>query len=198
MIVNDMHIQGMFVYSKDARYERGDFVIKDGVIFVCTAEDPNNPEELTVSNQLPEENPKNFTIYLGDKVTTLKEYTDYISGLNPNQEDKYVSSHVLSEILNTNCFGFNECGIITQGVLDSIKNNGGGFGYVLTKDLETILGGTTFGYGILDAILFSPSLNNATIKINLRLDEIRNIIGINYRTDFNIDDVVILRQYSLI
>ena len=213
MIVNDIHVQGMFVYTDTVNLEKGDFVIKDGVIYICTCNNPTDLETMTVRGKDPATDLENFVVYLGDKVTSLKEYNEYISSTSPFQTDKYVSSHVLSEILNQNLFGFDESGVIDQGIVVAWENLGGGYGFSITQPLDDILNGVSFGQGFFDTILLSE-LNNAALKIDLSLasdiiprkedridSEGNSVCGIlrQYTYNHNINDTIVkIRVQQLI
>lgn len=81
MIINNTHVQGIFVYSPDVEYERGDFVVSGDSIYICTASNPTNQQKFTVKGIDPtKDSVSNFKVYPGDKVSTAKEYYDYVNG----------------------------------------------------------------------------------------------------------------------
>ena len=64
MIINNTHVQGIFLYSKDIEFEKGDFVVSGDCIYICTAENPTNTTNNTVSGIEPSTDLKNFNTYL--------------------------------------------------------------------------------------------------------------------------------------
>ena len=81
MIINNTHVQGIFIYSQNVEYERGDFVVSGDSIYICTASNPTNLNNLTVIGIDPAtDSTGNFKMYPGDKVSTAKEYYDYVNG----------------------------------------------------------------------------------------------------------------------
>ena len=80
MIINNTHVQGIFIYSQDVEYERGDFLVSGDSIYICTAFNPTNLEHRTVKGIDPaKDSTGNFKAYPGDKVSTAKEYYDYVN-----------------------------------------------------------------------------------------------------------------------
>ena len=65
MILNNTHVQGMFLYSEETEYEKGDFVVYGNTIYICTAKNPTNKTNNTVSGVIPEESSDNYSPYLG-------------------------------------------------------------------------------------------------------------------------------------
>ena len=49
MILNNTHVQGLFLYSEETEYEKGDFVVYGNTIYICTAKNPTNKTNNTVS-----------------------------------------------------------------------------------------------------------------------------------------------------
>ena len=80
MIINNKHVQGIFLYSPNVEYEKGDFVVYGDSIYICTAANPTNPETFTVMGVNPEtDSTGNYKIYPGDKISTVQEYYDYVN-----------------------------------------------------------------------------------------------------------------------
>lgn len=179
------------MYDELAEYEKGDFVISGNSIYICTAEKPTNSTLFTVSGKDPKQDNDNFKIYLGDKITSLKEYLDYVN--NPdNSEDKLVSSHVLSEILNNYMNGFDGKGIINNYLL--YKNEE----YSFSKPLESIFNNVSENF--LNVLIKSETFNNGILYISRDLPEISEIIPKlpEDLTEINPNDKlsVILKQYT--
>lgn len=200
MILNNTHIQGIFVYSPSAEYERGDFVVSGDSIYICTATDPTDKTLMTVSGIDPKNDTINFNTYLGSKIQSAQEYFDYIS--NPiEKEDKYISSQTLSEILSTYMSGFSEKGIITDHI--SLTDSGAldlGIGIYGASLPENLINATT--ENVLDQIITDPNLNNAIFYVSRELPEIKadlpsipdSLLGY---TELD-KKSVILKQYSYI
>ena len=80
MIINNTHVQGIFLYSSDVDYERGDFVVSGDSIYICTASNPTDTLRNTVSGIDPAtDTTGNFKMYPGDKISTAQEYYDYVN-----------------------------------------------------------------------------------------------------------------------
>ena len=80
MIINNTHVQGIFLYSSDVDYERGDFVVSGDSIYICTASNPTDALRNTVSGIDPAtDTTGNFKMYPGDKISTAQEYYDYVN-----------------------------------------------------------------------------------------------------------------------
>lgn len=186
MLINNTHIQGIFKYSSSIEFEEGDLIMSGSYLYICTAEYPTNKENNTVQGQSPEDHPENFRVYLGDKIIEVQEYLNYVEGLET--EDKYISSRVLSGILNHYLFGVSERGIIKDYVSYDPKNKSYGF----SQDLSDLISGENFNDGVLGIILKEESLNNALVSISTSLPEIINIYG----EEITKQDQVILRQYT--
>lgn len=194
MILNNTHIQGIFLYTDDVEYEKGDFVISGNSIYICTAGNPNT-SNLTVLGIRPEDDSENFSTYLGNSLKNINEYFDYINDPTLEKDDKILTAHLLSEILNTYIMGFNEKGIISEYVYSD--ENGG---------ISTSMGLSEFINGsdpekVLNTIIDTPEINNATFKVSRNLKEIQNLFPYDYdslegsipQEDFT---YLILRQYT--
>ncbi len=80
MIINNTHVQGIFLYSSDVDYERGDFVVSGDSIYICTASNPTDALRNTVSGIDPAtDTTGNYKMYPGDKISTAQEYYDYVN-----------------------------------------------------------------------------------------------------------------------
>lgn len=193
MIINNKHVQGIFLYSKDIEFEKDDFVVSGDCIYICTAENPTNTANNTVSGVEPSTDPKNFKTYLGDKIVSLVEYYDYKN--NGTGEDKYVSSHVLCKILENLMFGVGDNGIITDYVLADSDNN-----VSYSFNIETAISEITDTLSPLDRVLRAKTLNNGLVRVSRSLvPEListlpKDLSGYS-STDLN---SVILKQYTYI
>ena len=192
MIINNTHVQGIFFYSPDIAYEKGDFVVQNNIIYICTANNPTDEENFTVQNSDPSTDRENYTVYLGDKIESAEEYFEYVE--NPEAEgveDKYVSSHSLFRILSSYMSGFDEKGIISK----YFSYDGTNISY--SENLTDYLEGAE-RTDLLDKIIQAADLNNAIFHIN------RSVVGDIFPsipediTGFNSTDLnsVILKQYT--
>lgn len=196
MILDNKHIQGLYLYSENTEYEKGDFVVYGNTIYICTAKNPTNTSNNTVSGVIPEKGSDNFSPYLGESLNSIDEYFDYINNLRNNREkeDKLITAHLLSQILSTYMIGFNEKGIISEYVYLNSSDNS----LSISDELSNFLSGEGIdSKNVLNMILNSPDINNAVFKISRNLPEISEIV-------FNDDSFiysenltyVILRQYT--
>ena len=193
MIINNTHVRGIFFYSSDIAYEKGDFVVQDDIIYICTANNPTDIENFTVQNSNPSTDGENYTVYLGNKITTAEEYFDYVKNPNgENVEDKYVSSHVLFNILSSYMSGFNEKGIISNYINYDRSNIS--YSDNLASYLENVE-----RQNLLDAIIRAEDLNNAIFHISRSLVDDSLLQTVPDDTPgFNSTDLnsVILKQYT--
>lgn len=190
MILNNSnsHVQGIFKYSDDVFFERGDFVVDGDCIYVCTATDPNG-----VRGQKPslDKHHEYYSEYPGNKIYDSSEYYDYLRSLenvgSEYVEDKYISAHSLCQILNDMYFGFGDNGILYDHI---IYNPNGTIDYSVRDVREQLDYSDT---NVLNKVLQTNDLNNGLLKVSRNLPEISNIIF----SDSSLDsDVVILKQYT--
>lgn len=194
MILDNKHIQGLYLYSENTEYEKGDFVVYGNTIYICTAKNPTNTSNNTVSGVIPEKGSDNFSPYLGESLNNIDEYFNYINNPNKEKEDKLITAHLLSQILSTYMMGFDEKGIISEYVYLNSNDNS----LSISNELSNFLSGEGIdSKNVLNMILNSPGINNAVFKISRNLPEISEIV-------FNDDSFiysenltyVILRQYT--
>ena len=195
MILNNTHIQGLFVYSDDIEFEKGDFVVLGNTIYTCIAENPTNLDNNTVSGKNPSTDPENFAPYLGDKIDNINDYFNLISSSSSSSKDGVLSAHLISEILNCYLLGMNEKGIISEYIYNGDEDNdilsisSGLSNFLESKDKESILDN-----------LLTSEINNAVLKISRNLPEIKNLLPSVNNEDliFNKSNLsyVILRQYT--
>lgn len=182
MIINNTHVQGIFIYSDSIEYEKGDFVVYNSTLYVCTAENPTNTTNMSVMGIKPDEDIKNYNIYPGNRISTAEEYFDYLDDPN-TKEDKYVSSHSLSQILSTYMNGFDEKGVISNYII----SNGGTLTY--SNNLSEYLSSISSSSDVLSIILNVSDLNNAIFRISRNL--VSNILPVD-----SSNSSVILKQYT--
>lgn len=184
MKINNTSVRGIFLYSPDAEFEHGDFVVSGDTIYIC------NPSEGldSVVGIDPSKDVINYKPYLGGSTATLDYSLGYLSNEVGANSDLYVSSLYLQGILNNYLSGFDEKGII-EDYLDLED------GKITTSERFVPIVGNN-PQGIFDRILTNRDLNNAYLRISRSfiigdqsLGAIAVILG-----EGNTD--IILRQYS--
>lgn len=179
MILNNTHIQGIFIYQPDIEYEKGDFVVSGNSIYICTAGNPNTGSN-TVIGIDPAEDTENYTIYLGGSIKNIEEYFSYIDNPSVEQNDKFIKASLLSQILNTYMIGFDEKGIITDYIYqDSVGK------ILLSDNLSKFVEGENNEL-VLDRILKAEDVNNAMFKISRELKDIKMLFPAFCELGFNI------------
>ena len=179
MILNNTHIQGIFIYQPDIEYEKGDFVVSGNSIYICTAGNPNTGSN-TVIGVDPAEDTENYTIYLGGSIKNIEEYFSYIDNPSVEQDDKFIKASLLSQILSTYMVGFDEKGIITDYVYqDSVGK------ILLSDNLNKFVGGENNEL-VLDKILKADDINNAMFKLSRELKDIKMLFPAFCELGFNI------------
>lgn len=167
MLIQGKHITGMYPFSKDLPYTSGDFVVYKECIYICTAKNPTDKENFTVTGKIPETDTDNYKLYLSDRIATFEEFQEYIK--NPEEvEDKSISCDVLLKTLNQYLMGVNEKGIIDQ----EVKYTGSDI--EISEEIKKLVTGQTKD-NILQKILTSPNINFASYKISKDLPEIKNL-----------------------
>lgn len=191
MIINNKSIQGVFLYEETAEYERGDFIVDEDSIYICTPKEGD-----TVSGKKPKNDSENYKLYLGRDIATWEDFESQYSSQNNviSGEDKLITSTVLSQILKKLSFGLDSNGIITESTAP------------LSPNLKNILSSTgltsTNQQDIIDHLLLTenvPEYNNMTIRVgrNLFKDILPNIddLATEFFDDIEINSVI-LKQYT--
>ena len=158
MIINNTNVRGIWSYSSDLVYEKGDFVVVGDRIYICKASGVQGIEPGKESSR------DYFTEYPGNMVRSLEEYYDIVN--NPQaSDDLYISSRVLNEILQDSYFGLGDSGIITstieadgslKGQIDKLKNS----------------------EHILDSLITAPGFNNGVVLVSRNFKDIKNLVGL--------------------
>ena len=177
MKINDRSIRGIFIYSDDAVFEKGDFVLDGSYLYVCQAD--------TSVGEKPSEATNKFSLYVGGEFATEEEFDAYASG-STEHADKFVSAYLLGRILNSYMAGYDEYGLITNRV--------GADGEIFMADyFGSEYGSTISGVKYLDPlreIMVQPSLNNAIFSVS------RSIVVKILGTGSSATDNVLLKQYT--
>lgn len=175
MILSDgKHVKGIFVYNPDIEYELGDFIVEEDCIYICKSGMP-------ISGVLPSSSPDYYSPYPGSMITTIEEYENS----NSEQEDKYISSNILSGILQKQYFGFGDSGVISSYIKLKDKK------YNLDTELINLLGKTAGNITKpLDLLMREPEVNNACVQVS------RNLLGVKDLVINTGEDNCLLRQYT--
>ncbi len=93
MKLNGKSVQGIYVYNEGSSiYEVGDLVLyKNGIYIYSKSED-------ALSDGKTPDKSSDYTPYLGDKLTSLQDWQEFING---EGEDKYLTTKTLVAILNS-------------------------------------------------------------------------------------------------
>ena len=158
MLINNRHVQGIFLYTENSsqvEFEKNDFVVSGDCIYLCTAENPTNRVNNTVSGIDPADDTRyeNFKPYPGERAITAKEYFEIIEG-GYDVEDKYVSSQAILGILQRYNFGLSMTGIVKD--------------YIKEGETNMVLGYNTSAP--LDDLILTKDLNNGVVYVDPRLE----------------------------
>lgn len=189
MRINNKSITGLFIYSKDAIYERNDMVIVDNTIYVCF---PKGSESVRGEDPTKSEN---FYIYLNDRTISQEEYQDilcisekekrYKKFLETSEgENSVVDVATLQGILNHFMIGIDSKGIIG----DCIELTRNGTYRVIVNGKEYSDSITDYN-NILSTIFMDDNINNAIFRVSNNLPELE-IYGVG--------KYCILKQYTTI
>lgn len=210
MILEDnKHVKGIYLFSETTEYEKGDFIVDKDCIYICLCNEPNTdrgtiiPANSAIDKRYPNQDRANYAPYPGDMITTAEEYYEYVRNSSNAVEDKYISSHVLNEILQNAYFGYSESGIIDESVnYRTEKSKGTTTNYLeVSEKLSEFVGRVTSKSKILDIIMRTEKLNNAVLKISPNLPELSTILvsKLDSKNTKEKDDeigTIILRQYT--
>ena len=93
MKLNGKSVQGIYVYNEGSSiYEVGDLVLYKNGIYIYS-----KSEEALSDGKTPDKS-SDYTPYLGDKLTSLQDWQEFING---EGEDKYLTTKTLVAILNS-------------------------------------------------------------------------------------------------
>ena len=176
MIINNTSVRGIFLYSDDIVFEKGDFVVLNDNLYKCKS------ETLGIS---PDESP-NYEIYLSGEVASLADFKEYLEGNSSESGSKLVSSALLSQVLSSYMIGFDEHGKINGKVSAS--------GSIILSDYfsnTTTVESTSLNP--LDIILEAAQINNAVFSLDPEV--VRGVLGTS-SVSSSIQSGAILRQYT--
>lgn len=185
MILNNSHQTGIFKYSDEVYFEKGDFVVDGTCIYVC-----ESPQPVIGIRPSLDTSRDYYSEYPGNKITTASEYYDYVNSLDRQEavEDKYVSSHVLCEILENMYFGFGDNGMVDDHV---IYNPNTGIEYSI-RGVREILDNSYMN--VLNDIIRDNDLNNGLVRISRNLPEIRDLLVAS--SSESESSIILLKQYT--
>lgn len=171
MIINNTHVQGIFLYDPSIEYELGDFVVYGDCIYIVITG--------TVFGETPGTG-GSYKIYPGEMIESAEDYYKYLEG---DSVDKFVSAHALFNILQSAYFGVGDTGEIKSYVSTMPT---GEINYSVAGVEETL----KVSDDVLSKILTSAELNNGCLMINPSVPGIPEVFQ---RTPAG---TVILRQYT--
>lgn len=199
MIINGTSIPGIFIYETGIELERGDFVVYEDCLFICT---PKEGETYITKSTLPtpDKNVENFTLYLGGDHATWDDFEQQFKQSSDSGEyvDKIITSSSLSQILKRLLFGIDSSGIINEYIIKSTNGTA-----LITPGLRKILNSEKVSTdNVLDHLIkneSSPEFNNLSLRIDRSL--FKGLLpDVSNLTDTVYDKIelssVVLRQYT--
>lgn len=186
MKLNGVSVQGIYVYNEgNTTYEVGDLILYKNGIYIYSKSSE------VLSDGLTPDISKDYIPYLGDKLTSLQDWQDFLDGKG---EDKYLTTNTLVAILNSYMNDMRLDGII-ESAFDYPEGKTRD-GWVLD---EYKLGSEVGDNTIIDEILRSNS-NYAVYRVSRKLQglwmvdyDTENVVG-NY-TDEDRKSVLV-KQYT--
>ena len=186
MKLNGVSVQGIYVYNEgNTTYEVGDLILYKNGIYIYSKSSE------VLSDGLTPDVSKDYIPYLGDKLTSLQDWKDFLEGKG---EDKYLTTNTLVAILNSY---MNDMRL--DGIIESEYDYPEGKtrdGWILDEyKLNTEVGDNT----VIDEILRSNS-NYAVYRVSRKLQglwmvdyDTESVVG-NY-TDEDRKSVLV-KQYT--
>ena len=186
MKLNGVSVQGIYVYNEgNTTYEVGDLILYKNGIYIYSKSSE------VLSDGLTPDISKDYIPYLGDKLTSLQDWKDFLEGKG---EDKYLTTNTLVAILNSY---MNDMRL--DGIIESAYDYPEGKtrdGWILDEyKLNTEVGDNT----VIDEILRSNS-NYAVYRVSRKLQglwmvdyDTESVVG-NY-TDEDRKSVLV-KQYT--
>lgn len=174
MIINGRSVRGLYLYSENETFGRGDFVVKGDKLYRC---------KVTVRDKDPDldYNETYYVPYLSEDTISVDEFKAYLSG-EEDFGDKFISLNSLSFILGSYMSGFDEKGLISNSIIEDDD--------VYKIIAENYFDGNETYLNPLDTILTSGP-NNGIFTV--AKDIVQDIIGL---VPEDSDDIMLLRQYT--
>ena len=164
MIINNTNVRGIWSYSANLVFEKGDFVVDGDQIYICKASG--------VMGKRPYGNRDYFTEYPGNMVKSLDEYYKIVNN-SAASDDLYISSRVLNEILQDSYFGLGDGGII-ESVIESDGKLRGQISKIGNSE------------HVLDDLLTSRDFNNGVVLVSRKFADVKNLVGlVSFGSDEN-------------
>lgn len=189
MIINGKSVPGMFIYATGSEYEKGDFIVYDEKIYICSPK--IGTSYLATSETIDLEY---FIPYFSGIPATWEDFYNYYENSNSEDGNKIITNYSLSKIFRKLAFGLNSDGIINE-YLESIILDEVGYIKVSGGLSKLYKEGNSSINGILDYILTQDitEFNNLSIKVSRSL--LKEILP---AIEEESDDLksVILRQYT--
>lgn len=189
-------VTGLYVYDDKREFTTDDFVISDGVIYVCTRDVVGEDPKLSDA----------YSVYLGDKTVDPSDYQKFLENHSPDDEDylkeykeflenqeginKYLSVRALQGVMSEYLMGPTGKGIIGDYVYYDSGNYQVSLPVEFSKDCTY--------ENIISEIMFHPEINHAHFRVSRLLPEITGYVGSVSVSEFSGEDEksVILRQYT--
>lgn len=174
MEINNKIIQGIFKYSPDVKFTKGDFIVGDDLKLYIVKEN-------SVIGIPPHEDTsfRYYILYMSDEVVNSDD--DISNYIKEGTKDKLVTAYSVGKMLSSYLSGFDEKGIITNEVMKT--------GEIYLRDYfgnQTSIGEVN----PLDEIMKNKDLNNAVFKVSKEISK-----GIMGSVSDNLD-TALLRQYT--
>lgn len=172
MEINNKSVRGIYLYSKDVKFEAGDFVVSGTSMYICIAD--------AMGKSVSDTN--YYKIYLGENIATDLDFEKFAAG---TVEDKFMSAFYLGKILNSYMSGFSEKGIVNSyiGADEKIYLKD----YFGNESDTTIT--TSYKYP-LDNLMATSSLNNAIFSVD------RSVVEYIFGPTSGATSSIILRQIT--
>ena len=179
MKLNGVSVQGIYVYNEgNTTYEVGDLILYKNGIYIYSKSSE------VLSDGLTPDVSKDYIPYLGDKLTSLQDWKDFLEGKG---EDKYLTTNTLVAILNSY---MNDMRL--DGIIESAYDYPEGKtrdGWILDEyKLNTEVGDNT----VIDEILRSNS-NYAVYRVSRKL---QGLWMVDYDTESVVDDQLKVLYYN--
>jgi hypothetical protein len=178
MKVNNKSYRGIFLYSDDATYERGDFVVEGKFLYTCKTDG--------ISGSKPSQDTENYMIYFGGEFAEYEDYLSYAEKGSSEAAEKFVSTPLLEKILNSYMAGYSEYGLIDNRISadgEIFMADFFGSGYDISSEVKYS--------DPLRVIMSQSNINNAVFVVSRKVT--LSILGEPGQSDTN---DVLLKQYT--